>query len=548
MQKIIFLIAIFYTISSKSQNTVGLIEYDETNVDGYVLFAPMASNETYLIDKCGNKVHEWTESEFEPALSCFLLPDGSLLRTGKLDNPIFNEGGSGGIIERFNWDGTLEWQYEISDSLQCLHHDIKPLPNGNILCIVWDRITREAAIENGLNPDYSETHIWSEKIIELKPIGMDSAEIVWEWKVFDHLVQDFDASKLNYGSVTNNPGLINLNFFPGASGSSDWIHLNSIDYNPALDQILISSHRFCEIWIIDHSTTTSEASTHVGGISGKGGDLLFRWGNPQAYNNGSPANKVFFGQHHATWIPSAFPNGDKLIVFNNGLGRPGSYSSIDIIEPVLAPMNNYSMTTSGTFLPNDLDWSYSSSTPSDFYSSNISGVYPLQNGGFMITSGANGIFFEINDVDETVWKYINPVGTAGIASQGEVPFNNFVFRCNYYPSDFPGINVSELSNLGEVELNPSPESICDVLSSSSPEEIDQNICYPNPFNESLTFSFKEDIEVHLKVYSSTGKLIESVRFTNIITFNTNHYKPGVYYYQLSDASNKYVINGKIIKL
>ncbi|MGC8644373.1 MAG: hypothetical protein ACP5XB_31305, partial [Isosphaeraceae bacterium] len=58
-----------------------------------------------------------------------------------------------------------------------------------------------------------------------------------------------------------------------------------------LDQILLSVHSFSEIWIIDHGTTTAEAATHKGGRSGKGGDLLYRWGNPQAYRAGTAADQ-----------------------------------------------------------------------------------------------------------------------------------------------------------------------------------------------------------------------------------------------------------------
>jgi hypothetical protein len=77
------------------------------------------------------------------------------------------------------------------------------------------------------------------------------------WHLTDHLVQDFDATKPSYNSIATNPQLVNINYNASAT-NSDWIHLNSIDYNPQLDQILLSSHNFDEIWIIDHSTTTSQ--------------------------------------------------------------------------------------------------------------------------------------------------------------------------------------------------------------------------------------------------------------------------------------------------
>jgi hypothetical protein len=39
------------------------------------------------------------------------------------------------------------------------------------------------------------TTVWSEQILEIKPSGISGGTIVWEWHLWDHLVQDYDASK-----------------------------------------------------------------------------------------------------------------------------------------------------------------------------------------------------------------------------------------------------------------------------------------------------------------------------------------------------------------
>jgi hypothetical protein len=96
-----------------------------------------------------------------------------------------------------------------------------------------------------------------------------------------------------YGVVTDHPELVDINF---GDTKTDWMHTNSIDYNEKFDQILISVHNFNEIWVIDHSTTTEEAAGHTGGNSGKGGDLLYRWGNPQAYERGTASDQQLFLQ------------------------------------------------------------------------------------------------------------------------------------------------------------------------------------------------------------------------------------------------------------
>jgi hypothetical protein len=529
------------------QNTVGLINYDAGNSDGYVLFSPMTATDTYLIDKCGEKVHEWNASTYRPALSSFLLTDGSLLRTGQLNNAYFNEGGSGGVIEQFDWNGNQLWNFSISDSVNCLHHDIKPLPNGNVLCIVWDSYSKQEAVANGKDITYNQTKLWSEKIVELKPIGADSAELVWEWKLFDHLVQDYDNTKPNYGVVSEHPELMDINYFPGIQNTADWIHLNSIDYNAELDQILVSAHRTCEGWIIDHSTTTAEAASHLGGNSGKGGDLLYRWGNPQAYQRGNPSTKVFYGQHHASWIPPNYPNAGKIIVFNNGLGRPGDYSSIDMIAPPLDGANIYTTPATEAFLPAGLDWSYVANTPSDFYSSNISGVHPIEDGSFFITSGANGVFFEISATNEKRWEYVNPVNSSGVSTQGDVPTGNPVFRSNFYPTNYLGLQGQLLTPLGEIELNPTQPSICETLGiEESIDAQDQIYVYPNPFSNEIKVEYGFENKVDFVLFNAFGQEVLRSSFTNETTINTAHLSPGVYYYEFSDTRGS-LKKGKLLK-
>lgn len=532
---------------NSAQNTVGLIDYQYDNAPGYVLFSPTASTTTYLIDKCGNKVHEWI-STYRPGLSCYLLEDGSLLRTGILDNPNFDEGGSGGIIEKFDWDGNLSWSYTLSDDDHCQHHDVKFLPNGNILAIVWDRYTNTTAIEQGKNTSYSNAYLWSEKIVELQPVGTDNATIVWEWKLWDHLVQDFDNTKPNYGVVADHPELVNLNYFPGQPTSMDWIHFNSIDYNPVLDQILVSSHTMCEFWILDHSTSTAEASTHNGGNSGVGGDLLYRWGNPQAYQLGNPSTKKLYGQHHVTWIPTGYPNEGKILVFNNGLNRPtGDYSSIEMIETPIDGTNQYPFVEGTAYAPTSSFWTYTAPTPTDFYGSNISGVYPLTNGSFMITNGPNGTFFELNSNEEIIWEYISPVNGTGILSQGTTPSNNIVFRCNFYPESYAAFTGKILTNQGEIELNPTSPSICETLAEVddlSSEDTGFTV-YPSPAVDFITITLPEgETPAKVEILNSLGQV---VLIADGLTVDVSGLEDGVYFVRVNGKQMKFDFFGGLIK-
>ncbi|MBX9889306.1 MAG: aryl-sulfate sulfotransferase [Flavobacteriaceae bacterium] len=436
-------------------NTVGLIRNDAGALnDGYVLFAPIGSNTTYLIDKCGKLVKTWP-STYKPGQSCYLLPDGSLLRPGNANNTTFNAGGKGGVIEKIDWDGNVTWTYTISDALKCQHHDVKALPNGNILIIAWESKTNAEAIAQGRNPNLVPSTVWSEQIIEIKPTGTSGGTIVWEWHLWDHLVQDFDASKPNYGTVASSSELININYNASAT-NQDWIHLNSIDYNASLDQILVSSHSFNEVWIIDHSTTTGEAKSHEGGNAGNGGDLIYRWGNSLAYNTGTTTQ--LYGQHNAYWIESGFPFENQIMIFNNGNGRAGgNYSTIEIIKP---PRSGYNYVQSLPFGPITTSWNYNYGNSNAIYAQNISGAQQLSNGNVLFCNGPAGIFSEINSSGNLVWQYTNPVASSGVLKQNEVATQNSVFRSTFYPKTFSGFSGRTLGSGATIEALNSISNSC----------------------------------------------------------------------------------------
>jgi len=201
----------------------------------------------------------------------------------------------------------------------------------------------------------------------------------------------------------------------------DWNHTNSIAYNAQLDQIALSVLGFNEIWIIDHSTNSKHAAGHTGGKSGKGGDLLYRWGNPRAYGAGTAADQHLFAQHDVQWIQHGLKGAGNLLVFNNGRGRPdGNYSSVDEIVPPVDNNGRYMHKAKTAFGPAKPLWSYTASHKTDFYSGHVSGAQRLGNGNTLICAGESGTIFEVTPKKQVVWKYINPV-----AAQNRPPRNDF---------------------------------------------------------------------------------------------------------------------------
>ena len=75
------------------------------------------------------------------------------------------------------------------------HHDVEILPNGNILTIAWERKTDDEARRAGRRPELvPEQGIWPGMVAELQPTPPEGAKIVWEWHMWDHLLQNRDES------------------------------------------------------------------------------------------------------------------------------------------------------------------------------------------------------------------------------------------------------------------------------------------------------------------------------------------------------------------
>ena len=499
-----------------AQQTVGLFSNQNTAYNGYTLINSFGSKTTYLIDNCGTIVYEWN-SNYGPAAAVYLLEDGNLLRTNRLDSTTFSFGGSGGGIEILDSNSNVIWQYEVNSDSTLSHHDLEVLPNGNILILAIEFISAQEADDNGSEVTADR---YSEMILEVNPI---TDQIVWEWHAWDHLIQDTDTNLLNYGTISDYPGRININYaFDGTD--PDWLHANSIDYNADLDQIIINSPTFNEFWILDHSTTTAEAADNIGGISGNGGDILYRWGNPQAYNRGDSTNQVFEFQHDAHWIPSGLPDEGKIMIFNNGQER--EYSSIDIIEPPLDTnnSNNYILNNNSTpYGPLNLYWSYSDSV--NFYSARVSGAQQLQNGNILICSGFQGKLFEIeHQTDSVVWEYIIANTATGPIIQGAAAAGNNIFRTHRYSPSYSGFNNLTLTPTTVIELSPLPSN-CQIYINGCTDSIacnydpfaninDNSCIYPTFLQQSFSICNGDSVVVGSSTYNQTGTYNDTLTGVN----------------------------------
>lgn len=184
---------------------------------GYTFFS--VDTTAYLYDMQQRKVHEWRVTEGSVKTSPYLLPDGSVLFPLNKGGFTFRPGGAhaSGTFQRISWDGELVWDFQFFGPDFTPSYDVCPLPNGNVL----------------LCAGYQDRQLPG-KLFEIKPVGRNGGEVVWECHV----------TALLGGQIAG--------------------YINSVSYHPALDQVLVNIQTPGRtLAVIDHSTP--------------GGRLVFKW-------------------------------------------------------------------------------------------------------------------------------------------------------------------------------------------------------------------------------------------------------------------------------
>jgi len=522
----IFIFAISFGYSQST--TLGLLYSNGEASPGYTLFTPEKSTSAFLINNCGEIINDWWFTEL-PGATCYLLENGNILRAGK------------DSLEIRDWDSNLIWSYPTTNNGLNQHHDIHPMPNGNILLVVSDEYTQHEVITMGRDASITDLNFKFDKIVEIQPIGTNDADIVWEWRFVDHLIQDFDSNQQNYGIVEDHPELLDVNYDNGQI--FDWVHLNAVEYNAEKDQVLITARHLSEIYIIDHSTTTEEAAGHSGGNSDKGGDFLWRWGNPAVYRQGTTEDQKLKWPHDAKWVKESYEDEGKISVFNNNFDGEGSESFVHLIEPVV---NGYSYSMSNNiFLPETYYWSFGGELlGSTLFSEKKSGTHSLPNGNIMICEYDRSIIFEITKDGSLVWAYRNPVGNV-VYNQYEEHTSSTVgiFRGEKYPPDYPGFDGKDLTPQGLLEnQNPvSNQCIFVSIDNKQLESCDFSIC--NPIMDSKIQFNKTICAELIKIIDLQGKIHQTEFDFNDKQLNVD-LKPGLYLLQI--FQNEYIYTLRIV--
>ncbi len=427
--------------TSSAYSGVGLHVNEAEALDGYTLISSAFHAPFYLIDNQGRKAYSWDTSG----------------RLGKLlDNGNLITGNTISSVNEIGPDGTATYSYTTNDQ----HHDMLKLANGNFLFINSEYYTRAQSIAAGADPAcLGSNGLEVDSIVEIKPTSSTGGQVVWKWNVWDHLIQDHDSTKDNYGVIKDHPELIDINYgiCQISSGSNGFLqnphhltHLNSIDYNASLDQILITSRHFSELWVIDHGTTTQQAATSVGGNSGMGGNLLYRFGNPRTHQSGSKSDQRLFFPHNAHWIPSGLQGAGNVLIYNNGHEHPGFLRNYASVDELALPATEYTYLRAGDgFMQPTLLWTHRLSEHTWI----MANAQRLPNGNTLIAEGNHARISEVTPEGDVVWHYISPLarGTEVLAQGGSPgnPSDIWVYRAYKYAADHPGIAALTLTPVAD---------------------------------------------------------------------------------------------------
>ena len=491
--------------------TVTLTSAQDFN--GFALYNAQGSNTTYLIDEGQQIAHTWNMST-ECNYTVQLKKNGNLVRGTKGNTSVFSSGNiaaGAGQVQEIAPDGSIVWSFDYANNDHISHHDLT-LVGDNVLLTAYEKKSSTELNAAGFNNASSEK--WPTHFIELEDDGNGGANIVWEWHIWDHMCQNTDANGPNYvSSISDNPHLIDINMIQaqGGPGGGDWFHVNGVDYNEDLDQIVFSSRFASEIYIIDHSTTSEEAASNSGGISGMGGDILYRWGNPSNYEM-SGTQVIPNAVHDVRWITDdGRPNGGFLQIFNNS-GVSINQSAIDGIEtPWDATTNSYLRNSGQPFSPS----SYSSRYECAYSASGQSASDRMSNGNIYVNAsggqGGAGVMYEVDQSGNIVWGPYNASSPKG-------------FR---YECDYPGIKALESY------MNTSNTSCFDATVITENDEVDNIIIYPNPAADYITVNNQELKEV----YDLMGIMVIRTSDTEI---DVNHLASGIYNLRVSNRNLKFI--------
>lgn len=362
--------------------------------NGYTVLSILGTQAVIVIDMNGRVVKRWDGFNLGAGGPARILPGGVVVAP-EGDFPGHLE--SRRLVAR-SFDGAPLWQWEQSEAITVdgeqlmsgrQHHDwqlanfpagyysphaLPALGGTKKLLLVHASVTNQAIADVVLEDD---------RIIELSPDN----DILWDWRASDHVDElGFDVAERN--------AIRRL----AAHDSFDWFHVNAAAYlgpNPWFDA---GDERFHPDNVI-----ISSRQANIIAIIARDGSVVWRIGPDFSRSQAEQTIGQIIGQHHPHLIPAGLPGAGNLLVFDNG-GWAG-YGDPTSVSPQGNGVTQRPTSRVLEINPATLEvlWRYEHA---NFYSFNISSAQRLENGNTLVTEGAPGRVFEVDQDGNIVWEFM----------------------------------------------------------------------------------------------------------------------------------------------
>ena len=351
-----------------------------------------ASGEIYLMDMQGNIVHTW--KTVYPPWYARLTPEGHLVVTMRCSRPApkrpgyddYHMGGATGMLMELDWNSDILFQHFDP----CMHHDFRKLPNGNYIYVGWEEVPPDLAkrVRGGQKgTEHKDGSMYGDFFREIDASG----NTVWEWHGIEHFDPDIDI----IGAI---------------HPREEWTHINDVDLMP--DGNILSSSRHTDgAFIIDR----------------RSGDIIWRWGNVayldeetgQVEHRDIRKPDNMGGPHDAHLITEGLPGAGNILIYDNAM------------------YTFYSRTLELNTESGEIVWQSEPEFGIEGYvagrvhfSPFISGSDRMPNGNTVVTSGGNGVVFELTSKNELVWHWVRPTPTPDSAVKWGI------FRAHRFAPDY----------------------------------------------------------------------------------------------------------------
>ena len=340
--------------------------YDLSSVQpGITIMDKLGSGLIYAVNIHGDPVWfvdsnvEWNNGMSYKIQFTYFLENGNFI--GLADG---RENNKPGRVFEMTIDNDLSWQGPEDLEGIGVHHDVFPMPNGNIIALTSQDTLLPVPVEIELPETYSgiDTLPWQgDRIVEWNRDGVE----VWSWSVFDH-----------FNFMDWNPNLYQDLLFSHpipADFHYEWTHSNTVWYDPIDNAVYLSVRNMSRITKIDYDT----------------GGIIWNMGSEMPSGDITVGTDLgFAGQHSVKILDNRnlmmYDNYNDSLSFSRGLEV--SFSGPDSLPDT------------------ELVWEYK--LPQDISSGLMSDCDRLSNGNSLLTSTTSNQILEVSPDSVKVWELL----------------------------------------------------------------------------------------------------------------------------------------------